>query len=337
MSGSVLVTGGTGLIGAHVARKLLAAGCRPVLFDAFPSDANIHDLHGQVTVERGDVSDMTDLLRVVHKHSVDRVIHLAAVLTIEAAVNPSRALLINCLGTSNIFELARAFAFKRVVYASSAAVYASRPRYVALLGRHVVTEEDLPDPGDLYGSTKSLCEGLGAQAVRDGLDVVGLRPVMTFGVGRLTGAVGILNLAMRDATLSGRGVVTQPWLPDTRINPMYAKDCADLFVRTCLFDKRLTKPVYNLGTGEYYSIREMMDLALRSMPQGSRIEFENRSAVEGEGVVVPSFDYADLDSSAIRHELGWTPEYGFAAAARECVATYLQNATRGATAQGRPP
>ena len=329
---SVLVTGGTGLIGAHVARRLLAVGCRPVLFDAAPSAANIQDLNGQVTVERGDVSDLTDLLRVVRKHSVERVIHLAAVLTIQAALNPSRALLINCLGTSHIFELARAFAFKRVVYASSAAVYAPRPCYDALLGRHRVNEADPPAPGDLYGSTKSMCEGLGAQAVRDGLDVVGLRPVMTFGVGRMTGAVGILNLAMRDATLTGRGVVTQPWLPETRINPMYVKDCADLFVRTCLFDKRLTKPVYNLGTGEYYGIREMMDMAVRSMPPGSRIDFENRGAVESDGVAVPVFDYADLDSSAIRGELGWAPEYGFAAGARECVETYHQGARRDATA-----
>ena len=301
-----------------------------MLFDAAPSDANIEDLRAKVTVERGDVSDMTDLLRVVRKHSVERVIHLAAVLTIQAALNPSRALLINCLGTSHIFELARAFAFKRVVYASSAAVYASRPSYDALLGRHVVTEDDLPAPGDLYGSTKSMCEGLGGQAVRDGLDVVGLRPVMTFGVGRLTGAVGILNLAMRDATLTGRGLVTRPWLADTRINPMYVKDCADLFVKTCLFGKRLTRPVYNLGTGEYYSIREMMDLAVRSMPEGSRIDFEDRSAVEGGGVAVPSFDYVDLDSSAIRGELGWTPEYGFAEGARECVEVYRQEANRGA-------
>ena len=332
MSESVLVTGGTGLIGAHVARRLLAAGCTPVLFDAAPSDANIPDLRGKVTVERGDVSDMTDLLRVVRKHSVERVIHLAAVLTIQAALNPSRALLINCLGTSHIFELARAFAFKRVVYASSAAVYAPRPSYEALLGRHVITEDDLPAPGDLYGSTKSMCEGLGGQAIRDGLDVVGLRPVMTFGVGRLTGAVGILNLAMRDATVTGRGLVTRPWLPDTRINPMYVKDCADLFVKTCLFGKRLAKPVYNLGTGEYYSIREMMDLAVRSMPEGSRIDFEDRSAVEGDGVAVPSFDYADLDSNAIRGELGWTPEYGFGEGARECVETYRQDAKRGAVA-----
>ena len=78
---------------------------------------------------------------------------------------------------------------------------------------------------------------------------------------------------------------------------MYVKDCADLFVETCLFGKRLARPVYNLGTGEYYSIREMMDLAVRSMPEGSRIDFEDRSAVEGDGVAVPSFDYADLDYS----------------------------------------
>ncbi|MBT2301957.1 NAD(P)-dependent oxidoreductase [Variovorax paradoxus] len=319
---SVLVTGGTGLIGAHVARYLLDRGLKPVLFDAAPSDENIADIRQRVAVERGDVSDLGDLLEVASRHSVSRVIHLAAVLTIQAALKPTRGVAINCIGTSNIFQLSRALGMKRVVYASTAAVYAPRPYYEKLLGRHRVTEDDPPMPGDLYGSTKYVCEGLAAQEIRTGADIVGLRPVMTFGVGRLTGAVGILNQAMRDATLDGRGTVTRPWSPQTSINPMYVKDCADVFVRACLWPARFAREVYNLGTGEYYSIRQMMDLAEKSLPKGASIGFEDVTATEGAGMDVPGFNYADLDSSALRKELDWTPAYGFEAGARECIAMY---------------
>lgn len=322
----VLVTGGTGMIGAHVARVLLAEGLRPILFDYAPAAENIADIADRVEVERGDIGSMSDLVEVVCRHEVGRVVHLAAVLTIQAAVKPAGSVVTNCAGTANVFSLAKLFGMKRVVYASSAAVYAPRPYYERLIGRHLVTEDDPPMPGDIYGSTKYMCEALAAQAIREGQDIVGVRPVMTFGLGRMTGAVGILNQAMRDAALTGSGLVTRPWSADTEINPMYVKDCADLIVRALLAERRLAKPVYNLGTGEYYSIGHMMDVAVSTMPRRASIAFEDRSSVEGKGVDVPGFNYADLDSSALRRELNWSPRYGYEAAARECVEMYLREA-----------
>lgn len=319
---AILITGGTGLIGGHVARKALAHGLRPVLFDRDPVIANIADIADRVTLVRGDVGNLADLLDATQRHGVTRMVHLAAVLTIQAAARPAAAVTANCLGTANVFHVARIFDLHRVVYASTAAVYAPRPFYEQLLDRHRVDENDPPMPYDLYGSTKLMCEGLAAQAVRDGQDVVGLRPVMTFGVGRLNGAVGILNRAMRDATLTGRGIVTRPWSPGTAINPMYAKDCADIFLRAALAPKRFTRPVYNLGTGEYLSIQQMMDLVLEALPKGAVIEFEDVVADEGGGIPIPGFDYADLDSSALREELGWTPGYDYGSAVAECVGIY---------------
>jgi nucleoside-diphosphate-sugar epimerase len=322
----VLVTGGAGMIGAHVARILLAEGLKPILFDFAPSADNIGDIADKVIVERGDIGSMSDLVEVVSRHGVGRIVHLAAVLTIQSAVKPAGSIVTNCAGTAHVFLLAKLFDMKRVVYASSAAVYAPRPYYEKLLGRHLVTEDDPPMPADIYGSTKLMCEALAAQAIREGQDIVGVRPVMTFGLGRMTGAVGILNLAMRDAALTGAGRVTRPWSADTEINPMYVKDCADLIVRTLLAERRLAKPVYNLGTGEYYSIGHMMDVAVSAVPRPAQITFEDRSSTEGGGVDVPGFNYADLDSSALRRELNWSPRYGYEAAARECVEMYLHEA-----------
>ncbi|MCB1474876.1 MAG: NAD(P)-dependent oxidoreductase [Rhodobiaceae bacterium] len=320
--GAVLITGGTGLIGANVARSVLERGLRPIIFDMKPVYENIADIEDKVVVERGDVGDLGDLADACRRHGVDRVLHLAAVMSIQAALKPSKSTVTNCIGTSNIFHLAQLFDFKRVVYASSAAVYGKKPFYQKTFGRHVVTEDDPPMPYDVYGSMKYLCEGLGAQAIRDGVDVVGLRPVMTFGFGRLDGAVGILNKAMRDAALEGRGVVTRPWQADTMINPMYAKDAADLFVSTLLADKKLKRPVYNLGTGEYLSIRGMMDLAEKSLSSNQHIDFDDVPPSEGGGKDPPSFDYPDLDSTAIRSELNWTARYGFEGGAAECIDMY---------------
>lgn len=321
INGSVLVTGGTGLIGAHVARHLLANGITPILFDLTPSDENIADIRERTVVERGDVSDMNDLLEVVKRHRVTRVIHLAAVLTMQSGLQPSRVLEINCVGTSNIFLLAKVFDMQRVVYASTAAVYGSRLKYQEMFGRNMVSEDDPVMPNNLYGSTKVMCEGLATQEIRGGSDIVGLRPVVTFGVGRLSGAVGILNTAIRDAAQTGRGVVTRPWLAHSEINPMYVEDCADAFVRTCLWPERLHREVYNLGTGEYWSMRKLMDMATSLMP-GASIEFENVTSVEGRGMNIPAVNLPDLDSSALRNELKWTPAYGVESGVREWIQSY---------------
>jgi UDP-glucose 4-epimerase len=211
-----------------------------------------------------------------------------------------------------------------MVYASSISVYGTRALYQGMFGRGTVNEDDPPLPDNLYGSTKLLCEGLALQARRQGLDVVGLRPVVTYGLGRLTGGAGILNAAMRDAALTGRGVVTQPWLPQARLNTMYVKDCADMFVRTCLHERPLERPVYNMGIGEYLSVREMMDLAEKSLPAGARIDFEPPSATGG---AIEPLDLPDVDSSAIRTELSFSSRYSFESAARECIQAYLAGAT----------
>jgi len=154
-----------------------------------------------------------------------------------------------------------------------------------------------------------------------GADLVGLRPVMTFGVGRFSGAVGILNQAFRDAAVSGHGTVTRPWAPRTSINPMYVADCADLVVRSCLHEAPLARSTYNMGTGEYLEIQAMVDEALRALPKGSAIDFRE-SALPGAPETVPWFDYPDVDSRALRQELAWSPRYDFASAVGECIRSY---------------
>ncbi len=317
---TVLVTGGTGLIGAEVARSLLAAGCKPVLFDFSPSEANVADIRADVVVERGDVTDSAALEEVMRRHRVDRVIHLAAMLLLETDRQPVRAVQVNCVATGQLFELAKSLGIARVVYASSASVYGPKSMYEEMLGRSVVVEDDPVRIFNLYGGTKYLCEQLAAHAAAGGLDVVGLRPVFTYGLGRFTGGAGIINSAIRDAAVTGEGTVTAPWAPHAYINTMYVKDAADQFVKTCLHDGRMSRTVYNMGTGEYSSFREMMDAAEQYMPNKGKIKF----ALTPE-TADPSYDYPDLDSSVLRKELGWEGRYNFGTAARECIEVYVRS------------
>ena len=317
----VLVTGGTGLIGAEVCRAMVRRGVTVVAMDSRPNLANIAEIADQITLVRRNVTDEASMERALTVNGITHVIHLAALLTMDASHSPKRAVVTNCVGAATVFDAAVRAGVSRIVWTSTAGVYGTRPYYDSLLGRHVVTEEDPLAPYDLYGATKQLCEMLAAQYRTDGLDVVGLRPVMTFGVGRFFGAVGVLNQAFKDAATRGHGLVTEPWAPDASINPMYVKDAAEIIAATTLHPRPLARPVYNLGTGEYLTLQAMVDLALSKMGPGASIKFG--SAVVGpEAAGVPMFDYPDVDSTALRKELDWSPTYGFEAAIDECIDHY---------------
>src|SRR5215467_4876598 len=94
---AIMITGGTGFIGAHLARRLLHAGERVVLFDAQPDRQAIQDIAEHVTVVRGDATVLQDLLHAIKAHQVERVVHLAYIMGSENEQNTTRALHINCV------------------------------------------------------------------------------------------------------------------------------------------------------------------------------------------------------------------------------------------------
>ncbi|MFW9838177.1 MAG: 3-hydroxyacyl-CoA dehydrogenase family protein [Candidatus Thorarchaeota archaeon] len=85
-AGSVLITGGTGFIGTHLARKLVAIESKVVLFDLYSNNHSVNDLKNKVTIVKGDVADFQGLVDVIKEYNVDSVIHTAAMLSVAAAV-----------------------------------------------------------------------------------------------------------------------------------------------------------------------------------------------------------------------------------------------------------
>ena len=181
---AILITGGTGFLGSHVARHLLQEKQESdlVLFDSLPNYTRIADIQDQVTVVRGDILEPTDLLAAIRRYDVDRVIHLAVSHQRFADAIPASFIKINCIGTSNVFEVARIQGVKRVVYTSSGAVYGTRKT----LAGEEVDEDVTPKPAGIYGACKLFNEHTADFYWKTfGLDVIGLRPTGVFGAGRL--------------------------------------------------------------------------------------------------------------------------------------------------------
>jgi nucleoside-diphosphate-sugar epimerase len=167
----VLITGGAGFFGFHMANKLIQHGYEVRLLDI--ADYIEEDYIGPVAFHKGDVRDREVVDRVMR--SADAVIHAAAALPLW----PRREIFsVNVEGTRTVLESAQAHGVPRVVFISSTAVYGI-PR------KHPILEDDPLQGVGPYGESKIQAEQV-CQSFRErGLTVAVIRPKTFIGPGRL--------------------------------------------------------------------------------------------------------------------------------------------------------
>lgn len=171
-----LVTGGAGFIGSHIAHRLLAAGHRVIVLDDFStgSRANLAAIGGDVEVVEGDVRDAPTVERCAAGCEV--VFHEAAIVSVPYSVeHPQHSHDVNIQGTLNVLQASRKAGVRRVVFASSAAVYGEDKT----LPKH---EGMLPAPVSPYGVEKLTSEHyLATWSKLFGVETVALRYFNVFG------------------------------------------------------------------------------------------------------------------------------------------------------------
>ncbi len=228
---TTLVTGAFGCIGSWVVRGLLADGERPVAFDLGDDPWRLRmivgdDVAARVTLARGDIADRDAVVRVVQEHDVQRIIHLAAWQVPLCRQDPSRGALINVVGTTNVFEAARAAGgrVERVIYASSAAVFGPPSLYPPGPLR-----DDAPtQPATHYGVYKVANEAAARVYWEEHrIRSSGFRPQSVYGPGRDFGVTATPTLAMKAAVL-GRPFELR-WGGSTDL--IYVEDVARAFIR----------------------------------------------------------------------------------------------------------
>lgn len=256
----ILVTGGSGFIGAWIARRLLADGHQVRVFDL--SDRSARPDRGQLlqqvvgaaadTVEwvTGDIASPTDVAGALQ--GCGGVIHLAGILTPDCRANPVLGAQVNLIGTVNVFEAARHAGLKRVVYCSTAGVYGP-------------DDGSRPAPATLYGVYKFASEGVGrVYRLEYGISNVGFRPFIVYGPGRESGASAGPTLACKAA------VQGQPYeIPYTGSAGMvYVEDVAAAFVAALAVPKEGAH-VFNLA-GQTASMERIMECIRAAVP-GARV------------------------------------------------------------------
>jgi UDP-glucose 4-epimerase len=148
----VLIIGGAGYIGAHVAREFLDAGHKVTVYDNLSSGLEQNIFDGEEFIE-GDVMDFIGLIDVMRR-GFDAIVHLAAFKSAgESMIKPERYAVNNIGGAIHILNAAAESGIKYFIFSSSAAVYGA-PVYLPIDEKHPV------NPLNFYGFTKLEIERL---------------------------------------------------------------------------------------------------------------------------------------------------------------------------------
>ena len=172
----VLVTGGAGFIGSHLAEGALARGHEVRVLDDLSTGglANLDPFRDHVDFQKGDLRKAEDCDRAAR--GCETVFHLAALPSVQRSMeDPAGSHAVNCTGTVNLLEACRARGVRRVVYASSSSIYGNAP---AMPKR----EDQAPEPFSPYAASKLAGELYGRVfASSMGLEFTALRFFNVFG------------------------------------------------------------------------------------------------------------------------------------------------------------
>ncbi|MFH1985684.1 MAG: SDR family oxidoreductase [Pseudomonadota bacterium] len=250
MDTKILITGGAGFIGSHLAEALLAKGCGVTVLDNL-STGNLRNLaavNDRIRFIEGDIRNAADIEKAISGCAA--VVHLAAMVLVPQTIDdPVGAALINEIGSLNVLEAARKNGCRRVVLASSAAVYGNNPD----LPKH---ERMASDPLSPYAVQKLAMEHYaGLYHILYGLETVSLRFFNVFGPRQDPSSPysGVISIFLEKASRSkapaifGDGLQTRDFI--------YVTDVAAACVAAIKGGG--AGQVFNIGTGHQTTIRRL--------------------------------------------------------------------------------
>jgi nucleoside-diphosphate-sugar epimerase len=286
MSGAILVTGITGLIGADVASRLTQDGHQVVGMDknvpaGLPYPVLPHDL-----------PDAHRWHEAIARHDIKRIVHAGGVsgpMLMRDA--PARICDINLVSLIDLLEAARIHKIERIVWFSSILAYGERTNVLEVA-------EDTPlYPTTVYGATKAAGEALiNAYCVEHGVDAVALRLAACYGPGRTTSC--LIRKLVEDALLKRTSIIRDE--PGRTRQHIYVDDVVD-GVLGALFAPRLLQRTYNIGPGVAQSLDQIVSQMRQTVPDVS-------VQVGADGMAWNTFGLGPLSIAAARRDFSFNPK-----------------------------
>lgn len=304
----ILVTGGMGFIGLHVARELATTDSVVLTYHrSRRSPEEVEALVGApVAMAQVDVANPYSLAAAMSKYRPDGIVHMAVPGL--GAMAPAEEIATNMAGLTNILEAGRLGDVKRVTVASSIAVY------WGLEPGPFHEDRDLPVTSDNPTSAmKKAAEILALHyANRTGLDLVLLRIGMIYGplyhsLANLPSR--LLHHAVKGRPLSGLEDHWKATRPRSVFDLCYVKDCAAAVAR--IHRATTTRHrIYNIGSGSATQVPDILDAVAKAVP-GASLPEPPPAATGAEG------SKAFMDIGRLTEEFGYSPRFTLAEGIRD--------------------
>lgn len=287
----VLVTGGSGYIGAITSKALIAAGFEPVNFDL---------------KQGSDIRDKKQVLAALKDNQIEAVMHFAAFISMgESMINPYKYFDNNVNGSLNLMETMVQAGVKKLIFSSSAGVYGNPTRVP-------IKEDDPKNPTNPYGLSKLMIEQmLSWYDQLHGLKSISIRYFNAAGavdgLGETHDPESHLIPNLIAAVMSGSefklfgsdystadGTCVRDYI--------HVSDLADAHILTL---KALISGhkggIYNAGTGKGYSNKEVIDMVEKVSGKKINVKLEPRRPGDADELVA--------DSSKLQKEFNWQPKH----------------------------
>ena len=289
----ILITGGAGFLGAALANRLLDEGHTVLALDDLTA-GDPRRLAPHVLLTRGDVRDVPKLWSLLQ--GVNCVYHLAARVRVPESVHyPSDYNAVNVGGTVAVMEAMRDTGVRRVVFASSGALYGEQ-------AQQPVREGQMPNPNSPYGVSKIAAEYyVSTLGTLYDIETVSLRIFNAYGPGQdlPPSYPPVIPQLLRQAIDGGSLVIFGDGM-QTR-DFVFVDDVLDALVAAATATD-VNRAVINIGSGQEVSINELASLVARVT--GKKISMLRNPALSA-GV-----SRLVADVRLARQLLGWNPRIG---------------------------
>ena len=285
----ILVTGGAGFIGSHIAGYLVQRGDDVTVLDNLitGSKENLTKISDKINFVNGDIRNHKLLEELVS--DTTGVFHEAALASVQQSFSMKDEYIdVNVAGTENIFKLAKEYGFK-IVYASSSSVYGN-PKKIP------VKEDDERKPINPYAKTKLDGEDLAKKYSEIGVKVIGLRYFNVFGKRQSKEYAGVIKLFLqriqqkKSPKINGDGLQTRDFV--------HIDDVVKANVLA--MDSDINHRFLNVGSGLPTSVLDLANLII----EASGLSLESIHGPELSGDVRAT----QADIKLIRKLLNWEPK-----------------------------
>ncbi len=290
----ILVTGGAGFIGKYLVNFLIKKGNDVTIYDNFSNSEKKQTkaiVDERVKIIEGDICELKDLIDAIEDHEI--VIHLAAKISVNESIkNPSETFQTNTVGTKNVIVACKKNGIKKLIVASSAAVYGEG------IKNEKLNEESEKNPISPYGESKlKMEEELKNSILKNNIKIIILRFFNIYGIGQSTEYAGVITKFLRkiknneSLNIFGDGMQTRDFVS--------IQDVVNSINNAIGYSE---SGIFNIASGEEITIKKLAQLMISLSEK--KLDIQYLSPKEGD------INFSETDVSLAKNKLKYICKIG---------------------------